>query len=540
MYFTDRGIRPMGRGYAFVAGADDAQSLWYNPAGLAWAGDSVFLDVGLTLMNADFTRVNSGGMTLPTVSLEAPPIPIPMLAFTNDFGLEDFGFGLGVFAPNLIPLKWPDQVTVDGRTEDAPQRYSLYNLDGSAAVHVAAGMAWRPIPELSIGADVQLVVGSLMTEVALSACDRVVCTFPESPEWDGRSQLNLPLFSVFGTIGATYASGPIRVGLSFQMPHNLGGTATLKVRLPEAALFDGATVEGDQADVSLWMPWILRAGVEVRPIHPLRVELAAVIEGWDVQKALEVKPKDIYMRDVVAIGDYRVGNIEVPRNMQTVLSLRLGGAYAVDRDERFTVRAGVNWETSGFSDEMLSPLTLDSGKVITGLGVGWEIVDGFFVDASYAHVFVFDRNVTTSQVPQPNPIRPPPVMGSPGTDAPVYVGNGTYAMDANQFGLGIRWNYDGGPRAREETGAERGEEDEAGDDPAPAETGNAPPTSGRGDPGAAGTVAADHGDEPSHGEGPRPDAQREGSPPTTSDPDSDSETDSDSDEVPWYYRNQTP
>ncbi|MBC7171120.1 MAG: hypothetical protein H5U40_01765 [Polyangiaceae bacterium] len=34
-WITDRGARPMSRGFAFVAGADDPQSLWYNPAGLA-------------------------------------------------------------------------------------------------------------------------------------------------------------------------------------------------------------------------------------------------------------------------------------------------------------------------------------------------------------------------------------------------------------------------------------------------------------------------------------------------------------------------
>ena len=35
MYLSTRGVRPTGRAGAFVAGADDASALWFNPAGLA-------------------------------------------------------------------------------------------------------------------------------------------------------------------------------------------------------------------------------------------------------------------------------------------------------------------------------------------------------------------------------------------------------------------------------------------------------------------------------------------------------------------------
>ena len=45
LYFTDRGVRAMGRAGAFVAGADDLSAAWYNPAGLVEAGTSVMLDL---------------------------------------------------------------------------------------------------------------------------------------------------------------------------------------------------------------------------------------------------------------------------------------------------------------------------------------------------------------------------------------------------------------------------------------------------------------------------------------------------------------
>ena len=44
-FVTDRGVRPMGRAGAFVAGADDQHSIWYNPAGLTAAGNGVLVDL---------------------------------------------------------------------------------------------------------------------------------------------------------------------------------------------------------------------------------------------------------------------------------------------------------------------------------------------------------------------------------------------------------------------------------------------------------------------------------------------------------------
>ena len=35
LYYSERGVSPLGRGGAFVAGADDLGAIAYNPAGLA-------------------------------------------------------------------------------------------------------------------------------------------------------------------------------------------------------------------------------------------------------------------------------------------------------------------------------------------------------------------------------------------------------------------------------------------------------------------------------------------------------------------------
>lgn len=117
-----------------------------------------------------------------------------------------------------------------------------------------------------------------------------------------------------------------------------------------------------------------------------------------MQTAAKIEPRDVWIRDAVAIGDYQVGPIEIPRNMNDVWSIRLGGSYAVWND-RMLVSAGANYETSSFDDAHLTPLTLDSDKLVLGLGLSVEVKSGLWLDVSYAHVFIRDREVRNSQVP---------------------------------------------------------------------------------------------------------------------------------------------
>ncbi|MCZ7678425.1 MAG: outer membrane protein transport protein [Sandaracinaceae bacterium] len=125
-YLADRGVRPLGRGGAFVAGVDDPHALWYNPAGLSWSGDQLLIDASLTLFETNYARIDGGGNLLPAVNGHHAYLPIPTVAgsFSID-ELPNFTFGLGVMAPNSALMEWPQEIELDGMPYPAPQRYSL-------------------------------------------------------------------------------------------------------------------------------------------------------------------------------------------------------------------------------------------------------------------------------------------------------------------------------------------------------------------------------------------------------------------------------
>lgn len=421
----DRGARALGRGYALVAGVDDPSAVFYNPAALIDTQDNeVLADLTLTLLDADFTRVDSGGRTLEPVQADPVPLPIPTLAYAHSFGLRDFRFGLGVSAPSSPLLRWPAD-------RYAAQRYGLISLEGTILVEPTLGIAWQtPLAGLSVGLSPGLVVGAFQARMALSACDGAICTQPENPDYDALAEINSgTLVRPVATLGVLYEVWKLRLGLSVTTPYDLGQQATLRVRPPSAAIFQDATVVGDTADFTLQMPWRIRAGIEGRPLRALRVELSAVLETWSQQEAINIVPQDVRLEGVEAVGDYEVGPITLPRKMRDTVSVRLGGEFEAIAN-LLTVRAGVGYEPSAFRDRYRSVLTVDAGKWLLTLGGSLQLGD-LLLDAGYGLMRMSDATVSDTGVYQQNPIRP--------AAAPVPVGNGTYTQSAHILSVGLRY-----------------------------------------------------------------------------------------------------
>jgi hypothetical protein len=109
----------------------------------------------------------------------------------------------------------------------------------------------------------------------------------------------VPVVTAHAIAGVTWAPGPVRIGASVSTPFSIAGTASIGVRPPGAAAFDGALVRSrgagcadvsdddvrsdpghpcrsTQADLSFDFPWILRVGAQLdHPVVPAWVLLDA-------------------------------------------------------------------------------------------------------------------------------------------------------------------------------------------------------------------------------------------------------------------------
>jgi len=432
LYFNDRGVRPMARAGAFVAGADDGGAVWYNPAGLADTKNGVMMDGTLSFFNGKFTRVDgvdAMGSTRPTVEQSNMKLPIPTLAITHDLGTRRAQFAIGVLAPNVVLAEWPSEVQQGQQRVPAPQRYSLISMHGSIAANVFVGAGVRLPKGFSLGVDVMLVAGQLKLNQMLTGCDGALCTFTEDPEYDANVTVRLPFVTATAVAGITYEYGMMRIGASVMTPYAMKGTADLNVALPPAAIFDDATVNGDKAKTRVDFPLIARAGLQLQPFDPLKVEFAFVWEQWSRQQEITLTPQNVTINNVTGIGDYAVGPVTIPRKMRDVYSFRLGGELEFAKSG-FSMLGGIAVENSAFKEQYLSPLTMDGDKLTLGGGFSLEMGRSMRVDLMLSHTFVRPQTVANSQVFQPQAIRPEPGIPNP-------IANGHYTMRNTMIGIGM-------------------------------------------------------------------------------------------------------
>ena len=445
LYFSDRGVKPLSRGGAWVAGADDVGAVWYNPAGLADAGTSLMADFAWLNHTSEFTRktqvVDAAGTVrvyqFPTVKGTSPVLPIPTMGGSYNFGKEKkFTVAGAIYAPYTALTSFPTQV--DG--QPAPQRYSLISLDGSLLVGVGAWLAYKPIEQIRLGIGVGALVGTFTSSVYFNAnpADRLIGA-PEDPNYDSEGLLKAHIITPTANLGATFVPVKyVRVGLSYNLPIWINAPGTMQVRLPTAVLFDKATVSGEDVRVKFKLPGIFRAGVEVRPVEALRAEVTYVREFWGIHDDITVRPENIGLVGVTGFpSPYNVPTITLPRHFQDSNSFRVGAQYSFDLFKyKIDLRAGFNYDQSAVPTAYLSPLTIDLDKYTVSGGGSLYVGKHWRLDAVYARIFAADKDVSPAEaaVPKVNPVRGNPTA----TEA---INGGTYSASANVFGVGVNYKF---------------------------------------------------------------------------------------------------
>ncbi len=446
-YVTDRGVRPLARAGAYVAGADDQHAIWYNPAGLAYASNGFLFDASYLAYDQGYAREAAGvyaGMPSATVHYDpvhadAAPLPIPTLVINHNLGVRNWMFAFGLFAPNSV-------ITSYAEAPLAPQRYSMVSLNGSILAITGLWAAYKPIEQLSFGVGIQALVGTFASRLVLSGCPATITCQPEDPAWDATAQLNVgPIFAPSANVGVRWQPNRYVVfGVSGQLPFWVSAPATLGVRLPSAAYFDGASVSGNQASVGFTLAPIVRAGVEFRPDAVDRIEVAFVYEGWSMHDRIsltptrdDTQPRGIQILGVRGVGVYDVGPTAIQRGFQDTYSVRLGA----ERDQRvgqnmhLFPRLGLAYETSATAPENTSVLTFDTSKFLIAVGLGFAI-GHVRIDATYAHV------VGTSVAVAPQDARIFQVAPFRANDPPTHaINGGVYDLAVNVVGLGLRYSF---------------------------------------------------------------------------------------------------
>jgi long-chain fatty acid transport protein len=452
MLLHTRGVRPSARGGAFVAGADDLGAMWFNPAGLAHLADeganndkndSFLFDAAFVSQSASYTRIDSGYNAQPTVSNQAPGIPVPSIAYAHKQS-DRLVISGGLWAPYAGLSKFD---------ATGPQRYTSIDLSETLLFVLGVGVGFKVTDHLRIGATVQNMSFFLASTVAFGGCPGQTVCSDEDPEFDAGTKLTsnayfVPSASVGGQIDlgdhATF-------GAALQAPYKVSGGGKIETRLPSSGFYNGTTLEGDRADVDLTLPASLRAGLEAHADR-VRVEAAIDYELWSMHKDLTITPKDVRLVNAPGVGTYELGPVVVPRHYKNSLALSLGLETQPLPHLPLHVLAGYTYETGAAPTKYLSTLTIDGDKHVFALGATFAF-GRWRVDAMASYFKMGDRTVETcnpmvaddcesnanaGQSPQLTPLRD----NAQQQDAlHTYVNWGTYKSSWLAIGLGLNASF---------------------------------------------------------------------------------------------------
>jgi len=405
-----RGVRSLERAGAYVAGAEDADALWQNPAGLGHLAKAdtraLLFDVAAVDQTVDYTHADASGMSRPpSVTNQSGASPIPTVA--GALALDDrFVIAGGITAPYIAQHRYDPA---------GAQRYAQISSVDSTYVVVTIGAAWAITPSLRIGATLQDVVSSLHRELAISACPGTTACAADDVSFDSVVQLHQNDYvSPSGSIGIQYdASDAVTLGAVIQAPAKISSSGELKLQLPSNTAFTGATVRGDRASLTLSLPPSIRAGVEWHT-PSLRVEAALDVELWSFADDEAIVPDGITL-DRPGMPALTLGAMTAPRSSRTSFAPSIGAEYHV---AGIQIGAGYSYESSATSTGAVSVGNVDAAKHILGIGGGYD-ADGWQIGGAAGFAFLGDVDVSpqAAEVLQQQPLRSEPQL------APVNAGN---------------------------------------------------------------------------------------------------------------------
>ncbi len=405
-----QGPRAAGRAGAFTVRADDVSAIDYNPAGLARVRGTRFLMANrFTYANEEFRRASTldwsdAAYGIPrlvsfdhvTNALPFQPLG-PMLGVATDFGLDDWGFALGVYAPpGTSSQRFP---------RDGAQKYMLVERE-VMVVYYTASAAWKYKDLFGFGASLQWVdLPKITFDLIINGNTSPRMVEPEQSRFDVENRITgSDRVNFTGILGGWYKPWPfLEVAASARiLPVNFRAKShmtvvPLNLQLEEPPKLTRDGQPDDTVTFSMSFPVKLRAGAryvhERNGVELFDVELDLGWEQWSVVDSFTMDAAGLITE--VLGQPLEPGVIQMPRNWKDTWSVRVGGDWNA-LPEWLSLRGGFLFETGA------TPKGYEYIDVLSflrfGPSAGFTVHHwGFDLSAAYTWIFQMPSVVTEDQ-----------------------------------------------------------------------------------------------------------------------------------------------
>jgi long-chain fatty acid transport protein len=385
-----QGTAAMAQGNAFVAEADDASAIFYNPAGLnQLKKPQVYQGFFLNYPDRDYS---GGGQDSETNHRWYKS----MTAFCALPVHERVALGIGFFSPFGLGSAWPP--TWAGRYITTFSSLKTYSLNPVVSV--------KTLENLSVAAGFDI----MWSDVELKRKSQVLGGMLPDAEINlsGKGQ------GLGYNLGLLYEplSG-VKLGVSYRSPISVKHNGDLATRLP-SPLPATPVVLGSATIV---FPASLTMGLSYSRFTPFTFEFDTTWTGWSSYDKLKVR-----LDSPILSNGVMTSVLTTPKNWHDAWAFRFGANYEIKKGMK--IRAGYIYDLTPVPDSSFDPQVPDANRHIFTVGGDMKIWR-FTLGIAYNYILVEgrskDNTILTNGVPAP------------------LQANGRY--NSNIQSLGLSWSF---------------------------------------------------------------------------------------------------
>ena len=374
--------RQIGMGHTGIAQKLGAESMFFNPAGMAFMDNTLDLSGSFTGISAHCTATVNGKDYKTDNGISTP------LGVHAAFSIyKNLKAGISFYTPYGSSINW---------TDNWPGAVLNQNVNLKAFT-LQPTIAWAITPKLSIGAGAMITWGNVdlnkglvtaeTTDRALALLKQLGQLPAETPAFGNTTPASVNLqgdanVTVGLNVGAMYdVNERITLGASFRtkmmMKVNAGSAYVRYANAITENLLGTSLGLINEANFKAEMPcpWVFGIGIAYKPIDRLTLAFDARLTGWNTYKSLDIE----FLSE--QLTPY---NQNITKNYKNSWCYSLGAQYALT--DRFDIRAGLMVDTSPVNKEYYNPETPGTTKIEPTVGFSFRPYKNLSVDFGFMYI----------------------------------------------------------------------------------------------------------------------------------------------------------
>ena len=362
--------------------AEDATTIWWNPAGLtrirrhqvAGAAYGVFFDSISDVQGSNVSGIPTGGDTKVNGGGEATVVPALFVAYSLS---DRWKIGLGINTPFALPADFGSEWT--GRYYADEGQLAVVNMNLAAAYRI--NRCWS----VGGGLNFQYATTSLSNAVDLGTITNGGVGPPTQA--DGHVDLSGESFGLGFNIGVLYEPNNCwRFGAHYRsrVKHTFEGEADFTTPEDLSPLFTDtdSTVDLDLPD-----------SVSVSAYHQLT-------RKWGLMADITWTNWSLWDQADVDFDNPAQPDQAIEFDWSNTWRFGIGAIYQLSR--RWSFRAGLAWDMTPIPSKTRTPLIQEGDTTWIGMGVGYRLNRCWQIDMTY--LFAFSNARIRQSVDNPNNI----------------------------------------------------------------------------------------------------------------------------------------